>query len=155
MAFLKAFGAVVVGYGAMVILIMVSFSVAYMILGADRAFEPGSYHVSWTWLIMSFVVGFVTAIIGGFACALVAGRGSKAPLGLAVLVVALGAMTAIAAMNIAGDEEVREGDVPANEAMTKARQPVGALLGNPVIGFVGVLIGARLRGGRREQATSE
>jgi hypothetical protein len=34
------------------------------------------------------------------------------------------------------------------DAMQYAREPMLSLIGNPIIGVIGVLIGARLRGGK-------
>ena len=67
---------------------------------------------------------------------------------LAGLVVALGLVSAGFTL-FAPDEEiptVREGDVTIFEATQSSKEPTFMLFSHPVIGLVGVLIGARLLG---------
>ena len=95
---------------------------------------------------MQFVVILVTTIIAGLICAIIA-RGGKAPLALAGVVLVLGLALAAAstAFRPADTHEVRAGDTPNMEAMSKARHPAWVIFLGPVIGAVGVLIGGRLK----------
>lgn len=52
---------VVVGYVVLSLVIFATFSAAYLAMGADAAFHPGSYVVSTLWLVVSFVLGFLAA----------------------------------------------------------------------------------------------
>jgi uncharacterized membrane protein len=144
----------IVGYLVMAVSLFVAFTVAYLIMKADGAFKPGVYEVSTTWLITSFVVGLVCAIIGGLVCALIARPGSKAPMVLAVVVLVLGLLMAVPHMMSEEEETpaVREGDVSVLEAMQVAEPPLISLLLNPVLGAVGIVIGAKLRGGGKAGA---
>lgn len=97
---------------------------------------------------MAIVVGLIAAMIGGAVCAAIAAKGSKAAMVLAGLVLVFG--LALAGLQLAATQEdmptVREGDVTMFEAMENSQEPTAMLFGNSVIGFVGVLIGARLVG---------
>src|SRR5262245_35793351 len=90
--------AVVVAYVVMFILAFIGFACAYLIMGPDVAFKAGIYEASTTWIGIAFAINFIDALIGGFVCAWIAKR-SRAPLALAVVVIALGLVVAFADMN--------------------------------------------------------
>ena len=137
---------VIGGYIVMAILVALLLAAAYLRMGTEGAFEEGSYEVTTAWLMTSFALGLVAAVIGGLACAFIARRGSTAPIGLAVLVIVLG--IASAGFHLAGpaseQPRTRGPEVDSYEAMMNAEQPAIALLANPIIGAAGVLIGAWL-----------
>ncbi|MBL8187143.1 MAG: hypothetical protein JNK38_04005 [Acidobacteria bacterium] len=142
---LKIIGGVVVGYIVMFILLFVIFSLAYLVLGANGSFKPGTYDVSTLWLAISVIVGLVAAIVGGFICSLIAPN-SKAPLALVGLVLVLGLLGAIPALK--GNDprpNIRDASVGNLEAMMNARQPAWIALLNPLIGAVGVMLGSRVK----------
>jgi hypothetical protein len=143
---LRSVLAVVVGYILMVILGVVAFMTIYTLMGANWSFKPASYQASTRWTVMQFVVTLVFAGIAGLICAVIA-RGGKAPLALAAVVLALGFLFAVlgTALRPADTHEVRTGDVPNMEAMSKARHPVWVVFLGPVIGAVGVVIGGKLK----------
>lgn len=143
---LRSILSVVVGYVTMAVVLIGSFTAAYLIMGADRAFEPGVYDVTTTWLALSLVVGLIAAIIGGLVCASIAKRGSPVPKALAIVVLILGgAMAGFALSGAREDPGPRVGEVSNADAMNKAQQPTWTYIANPVVGVVGVLIGAGLR----------
>jgi hypothetical protein len=145
----RAILGVIAGYIAIAVAVFALFSVAYLSLGAERAFRPGVYEVSGLWLGVSLVLGLVAAVVGGLVCAGIARPRSRAPIALAVLVVVLGAAQAALVMSTEDARPLeRAADVGNLQAMSNARTPPVALLVNPVIGAVGVLIGARLAGKR-------
>lgn len=137
---------VIVGYIVMFILQVVAFMTIYSLMGANWSFKPASYEASTRWTVMQFVVILVTTIIAGLICAIIA-RGGKAPLALAAVVLVLGLALAAAstAFRPADTHEVRAGNVPNMEAMSKARHPAWVIFLGPVIGAVGVLIGGKLK----------
>lgn len=140
-------GGVILGYIVMALLIFLTFSAAYLLMGAGGAFKPETYEVSGFWIAVSFVLGLIAAVVGGYVCSSVA-RGSRAPLALAVLVLVLGLLAAIPelrAINDGGLRAVRTGEVSNMEAMQNAVQPVWVVLLSPFVSAAGVLIGARLR----------
>jgi hypothetical protein len=137
---------VVVGYVAIFLIVMVSFSVAYLTLGSERSFQPGTFDVSFIWVIISLVLGFIAAVVGGFICHLIA-QNPKASIFLAGLVLVLGLLLAIPTLSQSGDQgsNVRSGDISNFEAMQQANQPAWMALINPFLGAVGVILGARIR----------
>ncbi len=137
---------VIVGYIVMFILQVAAFMTIYTIVGPDWSFKPGSYQASTRWTVMQFTVILVTAIIAGLVCALIA-KGGKAPMVLAGVILVLGlALGALAvSMKPADAHEVRTGNVPNMEAMSKAQHPMWVIFLGPVIGAVGAVIGGKLK----------
>ena len=137
--------AVIVSYVLMFVLISLSFFAMYSVLGADQAFKPRSWDASNRWIVGALVLSFIVAVIAGFVCALIA-RGGKAPLALAIVVFALGLVFAIPSFVAnQADQGVRAHAPPLFEAMQKAKQPNWLPLAFPVIGALGVLVGAKLK----------
>ena len=136
---------VIVGYIVMALFVFLTFTGAYLALGAEQAFKPGNYNVSLRWIVISVVLGLIAAIIGGFVCSLIS-KSSRACQVLAGLVLVLGLLVAIPALT-ANDlrPNVRPRDVPNLQAMQNARSPKWFALLNPIVGAVGVLVGAGLR----------
>jgi vacuolar-type H+-ATPase subunit I/STV1 len=146
---LKNVLAIVAGYFAMAFAVFLSFTVLYLAIGADGAFEPGTYQVSMLWIVVSTVLSFAAAFIGGTVCARIA-TVDRAPVALAAIVLGLGLVMALPALNPADDTRptVRTEAVGNLDAMTNARQPTWIAFANPLIGAVGVMAGARRRAGR-------
>ena len=140
----RAIAGVIVGYATMFAFVFVTFSLAYVSLGADRAFAPGTYAVSGVWILVSLVLSFLAAVAGGRVCRRVA-RAPKPVMALAVLVVVLGAAMAVPSFNAPDDPTTlqRAGDVPNMEAMQKARPPAWMSVLTPLVGAVGVMFAAR------------
>lgn len=136
---------VIVGYIVMALFVFLTFTGAYLGLGAEQAFKPGNYNVSLRWIVISVVLGLIAAIIGGYVCALIA-KSSRAAQVLAGIVLVLGLLVAIPALT-ANDPRpnVRPREVPNMQAMQNARSPKWVALLNPIIGAVGVLVGAGIR----------
>lgn len=139
----RAIGGVILGYIAMAAFVFLSFTLAYVAMGTERAFKPGSHDVSGLWLLVSFVLSIAAALLGGWVCAVIA-PGSKAPMVLAGLVLILGLMLAVMTLNTP-DPGPRAADVSSMDAMQKAKQPNWVAFANPIIGAVGVVMGAGLR----------
>ncbi len=143
---IRAIVAVIVAYVVMFLLIFLTFTGIYLLLGADRAFRPGSYEASNLWLGIAFGVNLIVAIIGGLICAAIA-KGGKAPLALAIVVFVLGLLLAIPSLMAqkANPNMVRTGSVSNLEAMQRAREPTWVPFTFPFIGAIGVLIGGKLK----------
>lgn len=139
---------VIVGYVVMAVMVFLTFSLAYLTMGAAHAFKPGRFDPSLRWIVVSFVLAFVAALVGGYTCATIA-KSKRAAQVLAGIVVVLGALVAIPALT-ANDTRpnFRVGNVTNMEAMQKARTPGWVALMNPLIGAVGVMVGAGLREAR-------
>ncbi len=56
---------VLAGYVTMFAAVFVTFTASYRGLGADRAFRPGTYEVTPVWMVLSVVLGFSAALLGG------------------------------------------------------------------------------------------
>ena len=137
---------VIVAYILMFILQVAVFMTIYTLMGPDWSFKPASYQASTRWTAMQFAVVLITCIIAGLICAAIA-KGGKASLVLAavVLVLGLGLGLLSTAMRPVDTHEVRTGNVPNMEAMSKARHPAWVMFLGPIIGAVGVVIGGKLR----------
>ena len=150
---MRSLGGVIFGYLMMVAFVMLSLFFAYRIMGADLVFRPGVFDISGLWVITSIVLGLIAAVLGGYVCASVAPN-VGAPKMLAVVVIVLGVALALPAVR--GDAQTlpREGTVASSEAMQSGREPGWLALLNPLIGAVGVLWGARLKGARKPSAAA-
>ena len=135
---------IVVGYIGMFIIVFVGLTIAYMMLGADGAFKPGTYELAPMWIAIVLVVGILAAIIGGWLCALIA-RSLGAAQVLALVVVVLGLLMAIPAFTAEPVMEPRTADVSNMDAMMRAESPVWMAVLHPFLGAIGVLIGASIR----------
>ncbi|HSN88947.1 MAG TPA: hypothetical protein VL025_19440 [Thermoanaerobaculia bacterium] len=141
---LRILASVIVGYLVLLVCMFALLTGAYLAMGTERAFQPGSYQVTLTWVVVSFVLSFAVAIVGGLVSRLVA-RTQTGPRALAVVVLVLGfAMCAMIAMSPPPPAD-RPGDVPNMEAMQKAQTPLWVALLNPLVGAAGVLLGGRLK----------
>lgn len=141
----RAIAAVVVGYVVMFGTIFLLFSGLYLILGQELSFEPGSYDPSILWTVVSFVLGILAAVLGGYACARIA-RAATPPKVLAGVVLVIGLLSAIPVLiSAATPAQARTGEVGNLDAMMRAKQPAWVAVANPFVGLAGALLGARLR----------
>ena len=122
--------------------------VGYLVLFALEvaAFKTASYQPSTRWTLVQFIVVFVSAVVGGLVCQLIAGKG-KSPLVLAGLVVVVGlALGAMINSNSSADtRKMGATNVPAMQAMRKAQHPVWVVLANSFLAAVGVIVGGSLK----------
>ena len=140
-------GGVIVGYLVMAVLVFATFTVTYLAMGTDVAFRPGNYDVTILWIAASMLLSFVAAVVGGLVCGTIT-RKSAGPAALAIVVVALGVAFAIPTLRAPPLPTDRGPNVGVFEAMQHARQPSWAILVTPLIGALGVLVGARFVVGR-------
>jgi hypothetical protein len=139
---LKSILAVIVGYIVMAIFGFAIFTCAYLGLGVERVFESGSYAVSMLWIVIMLAVALFGGILGGLTCAAIS-KSKGACMALAGIVLALGLIVAIPTAMKEHPDTARSGDVSNLDAMKMAQTPTWLLLLNPVLGAVGVLLGAR------------
>ncbi len=149
---LRTIGAVVAGYVAMFLVIFGTFSLAFLAMGVNGAFQPGTYDVTPLWLVVSFVLSFIAAVIGGFVSVSISDD-PKVPRALAVVVIVMGVITAIQIITADPAATARGAEVGNIEAMMNAKQPDWVAILNPIIGAIGVMAGARLR--RRRPAVAQ
>ena len=142
----RAIIGVIVGYVLMFLLNFAAFVTMYAVMGPEQAFEPGLYLASTKWIVVSFIMILITGAIAGVVCAVIA-KGGRAPLVLAIVVVALGLALAVPAMLKANvnSKLVRTGDVPSMQAAQLAYWPVWCPFTFPFISAIGVMVGGRLK----------
>ena len=143
---IRAAAGVIVGYIVMLVCVAGFGVAAFVALGADRAFAPGAYTPSALWIVMALTCALLAAIAGGWVCAAIAGPG-KAPTVLAGVVLVLGLLFLYPVLYPPPDLRpmARMSGEPFLVSMTNARQPAWIAAANPVIGVIGVLLGARRR----------
>jgi amino acid transporter len=139
---LRSIAGVIVSYIVMAIFITVVFIGVFLALGVERVFQPDSYEVSTLWLAISTAISFCSAILGGYVCAAIS-RCMRACQVLALIVLILGIILCLP--KIHEDPHVRAGDVPTLQVMHLAQMPVWMHVLTPVLGAVGVLLGARMK----------
>src|SRR5689334_9346138 len=88
---------IIVGYITMFVLVFLTFTCVFLLMGTEWSFEPNSFDASNRWIAMSLVANVIIGIIGGLVCALIA-KERKAPLILALVVFVLGLVLAIPAV---------------------------------------------------------
>jgi hypothetical protein len=127
------------GYVAMFAVAFALLSLTWAVLGADGSFQAGTWEVSTAWIVVSFVLGLIVSMAGGF-CASKLGADEKAVWILAGLVIVMGVLQALPET---GHELVRPDGVSMFEAMGSIIQPRWLYYVNPILGVIGVLLGAR------------
>jgi hypothetical protein len=134
----KTIGSVILGYLVMVVVVFGTFSIAFLVLGTGGSFQEASYDISNLWIVVSIVLGFIAAVVGGSVCLAVA-REVRAAHILALVVIVLGIVFALPQLT-GGIEDPgpRAEDVTTFEAMQSAQQPT-------VIGAAGILTAIRLK----------
>jgi hypothetical protein len=136
---------VIVGYVVLSALEVAAFIEIYSVMGADWSFKTASYQPSTRWTLVQFIVVFVTAVIGGLVCQLIARKG-KSPLVLAGVVVVVGlALGALINSNSSADTRKMGTNIPAMEAIRKAQHPVWVVLAESFLAAVGVIVGGSLK----------
>ena len=136
---------VIIGYVVMFALQVATFMTIYTVMGPEWSFKPASFEASMAWTVTQFIVVLVTAAIAGLICAIIA-KGGKAPMILAAVVLLIGLALGALAISLKKEtHEVRTGNTPNMEAMSKARHPAWVIFLGPVIGAVGVVIGGKLK----------
>jgi hypothetical protein len=137
---------VVVGYIVIFAFVFLTFTVLYLILGTEGSFQARTYDVTVIWIVISFILGLVAAVLGGFICVLIS-KNQKAAFVLAGLVFVFGIAMAIPAINESTNDvhEMRKDDVSNMEAMQNAREPLLVVLLNLLIGAIGVFGGSKLK----------
>ena len=140
----KSILGVIIGYIVMAIFAFAIFTCAYLGLGVDRVFEPESYNVSTIWIVIMIAIALIGGILGGLVCAAIS-KSKGACMVFAGIVLALGLIVAVPQAMKEHTATARSGDVPNLSAMQMAQTPTWLLVLNPVLGAVGVMLGARMK----------
>lgn len=91
---LRAILAVIVSYIAMAVIIFAGFSLYFLAIGVDGAYQPGTYEVTFLWIAGSIVISIAAALAGGLVCRKLA-KGRKTVIGLVAVVGFLGVMSLV------------------------------------------------------------
>jgi hypothetical protein len=139
---LKSIGGVVGGYLVMMLVAFAAYTAAYFGLGADRAFEPGTYALSGIWIGLVIAITLIAGLIGGLTSAAIS-KSRTAGLVFAVIVFVLSFVFELP--NIMKEPVARTGDVSNLDAMEKAQPPAWLCILNPFVGGAAVLMGTRMK----------
>ena len=140
---LRSIVGVIVGYAVISIFFLVTFTGVYFTLGVERIFQPDSYQVSTLWLILSAIISIFGSMLGGYVCAAVS-KSERTCQVFAGIVLVILIVFCLPKMRDEGPH-VRAGEVSNMDAMRLTHMPVWMHLLNPVLGAMGVLLGARMK----------
>lgn len=146
----KVIQATLAGYLLTAALVFLLMTACWFAMGPDKAFLPGVWDVTNTWLMMITLSGYVAAMAGGWLASRMVpdGRAWKSLMGA---VVVLGLLMAIPVLS--GSQPMgplpRPDELPMFQAMSHGRQPAWLALVNPFVGALGVFRGAMLGARRR------
>jgi len=133
----------IVGYVVISLFFFAVFAGVYFALGVERIFQPDSYEVSALWLVLSAAISLGGAILGGYVCAAISRNKRTCELFAAIVLIIL-IVFCIPKMRDR-TPNWRAGDVPFMDAMRLTQMPLWMHMLNPVLGAVGVLVGARMK----------
>ena len=140
---LRSIVGVIVGYVVLSVFVVAIFTGAYLVLGAERIFQPDSYEVSTPWLVLSAALSLCGSILAGYVCAAISQsrRTCQVFAGIVLIVLILFCIPKMRDPT----PHVRAGEVSRMDAMQLTQMPIWMHLLNPVLGAVGVLLGARMK----------
>lgn len=143
---LRSILAAVVGYVALVLVVLAGIGVAWLALGGEGAFDGEGPAPSGAWIALNLMSGLIAAVIAGLVARRIGGSQLAVRI-LAGFVLALGLVVAAMAGS-ADDREPAAGPVAEmtfREAGQYAEQPAWYNWLVPLVGAVGVMIGGRER----------
>ena len=142
--------AVILGYVVMAGIVFGGLTVAYDSMGTDKSFEPNSYAPTMTWILTMFGVGLVAAVVGGLVAAKIGGSSGTKVLTLIVVVLGVGMAVAHAVMDPPAERpNQRPVELDGTQAREWSESPLWVNLAHPVIGAIGICIGAAFAGKKK------
>lgn len=135
---------VIIGYLVMVIFMAICFLGGFLLLTPERAMEPNSFVPSTLWIIISFIISLLGALIGGFLCKLIS-RSSGTVLIFAGIIFVSGLVLAFTYLALPKPDDIRTVNFPAIEAFARGVQPVWVAFVNPIIGAFGIIMGGSFK----------
>ncbi|MEY2511432.1 MAG: hypothetical protein QOE26_2195 [Verrucomicrobiota bacterium] len=141
---LRSIVGVVVGYLVMFFVAFCAYTAAYFGLGAERAFEPGTYALSGIWIGLVIAITLIAGLVGGLTCAAIS-KSRTTGLVFALIVFVLSFVFELPNLKKDHTPVARAGDVSNMEAMGKAQPPAWLCLLNPFLGGAAVLMGTRMK----------
>jgi hypothetical protein len=150
---LRSILAVVVGYGAMAALVVLSFTPAFF--APELVFETDGIGVTLPIMVFTLAMGVAAAVLGGYVAALVAGRHAwRAVLALAAIAFVLGVASAVHGLSkapptVSAEEAAR---MTPMEKAAIGREPAWYAFLLPFLGSTGIMAGGWLAGRRGRSA---
>lgn len=143
----RAIGGAVVGYLVLFAVIFVAMSATWFALGADGAFQPGTWNVTTTWIAVAIAVAAIAGYLAG-KTAVAVGRSALAGRIAAGIILVLGVVLSIPILTgkVPPGAMPRPGSLPMFEAMSHAIAPPWSAIVQPLLSAAGALFGARRRG---------
>ncbi|MEM7480079.1 MAG: hypothetical protein AAF481_02800 [Acidobacteriota bacterium] len=138
----RSIAAVVAGYLVMALWVMITLSLAWVLLGAEFAFHEGTFGVTAGWMVLNLLMGVIGALLGGWVAALI-GRSWGPVKVLVAVVLVLGVLSAVLQRD--KPEPPPELEVTTFEAAAYAQQPAWYPWLITAIGAGGTVLGARFR----------
>ena len=133
---------VIIGFVVLLLIQFVILTAAYLLLGADWTFQPGTFALSPAWLVIQAVFTLAAGVIAGKVCRVVAGRGwSTIP--FIVLVLVLGLLASIPFLLLGDSIPARVGDIGIIQAMGSGRPPKWFRVLMPFVTALGIMMGGR------------
>ena len=148
--------AVVFGYLATIVVVFVGLAIAYAIMGADGAYQPGTFEVTMPWIIAMFVVNIAAAITGGIVCAKASNHSKRTVQSFMFFIVIMGLGYAFSILNAPEDAtlSVREPNIKMGDAIKNSKKPAWILFTDPAVGALGIMLGAMLVCPKRKETSS-
>ena len=118
----------------------------FFLLGVERVFQPDSYEVSSAWVALTLIVSFLGAMVAGYVCLWIS-HSSRTCQVLALIVLMFASISCIVQLRRINPDapNIRAGEVGYLDAMKLGVPPRWLPFVNPIVGCMGVLIGARMR----------
>ena len=140
--------AVILGYVAMVILVVTGIALCWYLLGSTFAFEKGTNQASLGWSLINLFSGLLAAIVGGWVAATIAReKRNFAIKSLLTFIIAFGLFSAMMQLMLP-PSVLPEGktihDLSFAEAGEYARSPTWYNFTIILVGVFGILIGSKL-----------
>jgi hypothetical protein len=119
------------------------YSALLAVLGTSRVYEGDTWRPTMLWSLLSFVAGFVAALIGGLSCRKLAGTSGTLPL-LMGIVLAFGLINVWTSATTKPGEAKRPAEVTPQMAAENSVTPVWVSVGHVLVGLAGVWISGRI-----------
>jgi nitrate reductase gamma subunit len=143
---LKSILAIIVGYVVGNLVFFGLITGCFFLLGVERVFEPDSYEVSTTWLALTLIVWLLSAAVIGYVCLSISHSWRTCQV-LALIVLTLTSISCIVQLRHINPDapNIRAGEVGYFDAMKLGVPPRWLAFVNPIVGCMGVLLGAGMK----------
>ena len=147
---MKSFLALIISYVVGNVVFFALVTGCFFLLGVERVFAPDSYEVSTVWVVLTLIISLLGAVVAGYICLSISHSWRTCQV-LALLVLMFTSISCIVQLRRINPDapNIRAGEVGYYDAMKLGVPPRWLPFVNPIVGCMGVLIGARLKRGAR------